>query len=128
MKPYIMTIISIFMLGLIYIFWLITKNKSKNISSDNSLATITLPKTLTTSAQSGKSIYNVKCAHCHGINAVGQNKVARPLIHKVYELNHHGDKSFQRAVALSVSANHWPFGNMPPTKGITRSDVKLIIA
>ena len=128
MKPYIVTIISIFVLKLIYIFWPITKNASKNIPSDNSLTAITLPKTLTTSAQSGRRIYNVKCAHCHGINAVGQNKVARPLIHKVYELNHRGDESFQRAVALCVSAHHWPFENMPPTKGITRSDVKLIIA
>ena len=124
MKPYVMTIISIFMLGLIYIFWPITKNASKN----SSLTTITLPKILTASAQNGKRIYDVKCAHCHGENAVGQNKVAPPLIHKIYESNHHGDESFQRAVALVVSSHHWPFGNIPSIEGITRNDVKLIIS
>ena len=128
MKPYLTIIIFIFVLGLIYVFWPIAKNASKNVSSDNSLTTITLPKTLTASAQTGKHIYDVKCAHCHGTNAVGQNNVAPPLIHKIYELNHHGDESFQRAVALGVSAHHWPFGNMPPIEGVSRDDVKLIIA
>ena len=94
MKPYIVTIISIFVLKLIYIFWPITKNASKNIPSDNSLTAITLPKTLTTSTQSSKRIYNVKCAHCRGINAVGQHKVEPPLIHKIYESNHRGDENF----------------------------------
>ena len=54
--------------------------------------------------------------------------VAPPLIHKTYEPSHHGDESFQRAISVGVRANHWKFGNMPATEGLTRGDVKAIIA
>ena len=54
--------------------------------------------------------------------------VAPPLIHKIYEPSHHGDESFQRAVAVGVRAHHWKFGNMPAIEGLTRGDVKAIIA
>ena len=43
-----------------------------------------------------------------------------------YEPSHHGDESFQRAVAMGVRAHHWKFGNMPAIDGLTRADVKEI--
>tara|TARA_B110000008_G_C16932274_1_gene549215 strand:+ start:291 stop:479 length:189 start_codon:yes stop_codon:yes gene_type:complete len=46
---------------------------------------------------------------------------------QIYETSHHGDESFQRAVSLGVQAHHWRFGDMPPMKGLTQGDVKLII-
>jgi cytochrome c len=76
----------------------------------------------------GKRAFETKCAACHGQNAAGQNGIAPPLIHKIYEPNHHGDESFQRAATLGVRAHHWRFGDMPPVEGVTRGDVSMIIA
>jgi mono/diheme cytochrome c family protein len=76
----------------------------------------------------GKRGFDKNCAACHGENAVGQDGVAPPLVHKIYEPSHHGDESFQRAVAMGVRAHHWKFGNMPAIEGLTRADVKAITA
>ena len=92
------------------------------------LVEIALPAALSTEAQAGQQLYDSKCVSCHGRNAVGQREVAPPLVHVVYEPNHHGDESFQRAVALGVRAHHWPFGNMPRVEGLSREDVALIVA
>ena len=91
------------------------------------LVEINLPKTLSQKAQIGQKIFEAKCAACHGTNAVGQEGVAPPLVHIIYEPNHHGDESFQRAVAMGVRAHHWRFGNMPAVEGLTHEDVKYII-
>jgi hypothetical protein len=48
-------------------------------------------------------------------------------VHKIYEPSHHGNESFQRAVAMGVRAHHWPFGNMPKVAGVTRAEVSTII-
>ncbi|MEP4191598.1 MAG: c-type cytochrome, partial [Sneathiella sp.] len=71
---------------------------------------VTLPATLSASAQTGRQSFDANCASCHGQNAAGQEGTAPPLIHKIYEPSHHGDGSFQRAVASGVRAHHWPFG------------------
>tara|TARA_B100000780_G_scaffold58417_1_gene37170 strand:+ start:1610 stop:2044 length:435 start_codon:yes stop_codon:yes gene_type:complete len=92
------------------------------------LVNVILPETLSQNAQSGKRGFEAKCAACHGVNAAGQNGVAPPLVHRIYEPNHHGDESFQRAVSMGVQAHHWRFGNMLPVEGLTRVDVKMIIA
>ena len=91
------------------------------------LVEIKLPETLSQQAEIGLRIFEAKCADCHGANAVGQEGVAPPLVHIIYEPNHHGDESFQRAVAVGVRAHHWRFGNMPAVAGLTRADVKDII-
>ena len=93
-----------------------------------SLASITVPESLSSDAQVGKVAFEAKCSVCHGANAVGQEDIAPPLVHKVYEPSHHGDESFQRAVAFGVRQHHWPFGDMPPIEGLTRGEVKMIIA
>ena len=90
------------------------------------LATVSLPETLSQSAQIGKLAFDTKCASCHRANAAGQHGVAPPLVHIIYEPGHHGDEAFQRAAAIGVRAHHWPFGNMPAVEGITRGDVKMI--
>ena len=89
---------------------------------------IGIPGQLSEIAMLGKQAFDINCASCHGENAVGQHGVAPPLVHKIYEPNHHGDESFQRAVAMGVRAHHWKFGNMPAIEGLTRADVKPIIA
>ena len=94
----------------------------------NALVQIKIPSELSGLATIGKRVFDKNCAACHGENAVGQDGVAPPLIHKIYEPSHHGDESFQRAVAMGVRAHHWKFGNMPAIEGLTRADVKAITA
>ena len=89
---------------------------------------IEIPRQLSEIATLGKQAFDIKCASCHGQDAVGQNGIAPPLVHKIYKPNHHGDETFQRAVAMGVRAHHWKFGNMPAIEGLTRADVKAIIA
>lgn len=88
---------------------------------------ITVPE-LTGNAILGEKIFNLKCAACHGQNAVGTEGVAPPLVHKVYEPNHHGETAFVLAAKNGVHAHHWSFGNMPPVDGVTDGDVKMVVA
>ena len=83
---------------------------------------------LTAAAQQGRQLFNANCAQCHGRNAAGQNGVAPPLVHKIYEPNHHADISFRRAAKFGVRAHHWRFGNMPPIEGVKDDDVDKIVA
>lgn len=80
------------------------------------------------SAKMGEVKFDQYCASCHGNNAAGQESVAPPLVHIIYEPGHHGDGSFLRAAKQGVRAHHWPFGDMPPVDGIDDNDVTLIIA
>ncbi|PVZ45946.1 c-type cytochrome [Thalassobacter stenotrophicus] len=89
---------------------------------------VVLPETLSVNAQVGKLAYGAKCAVCHGTNAAGQDDVAPPLVHKIYEPSHHGDAAFSLAAKNGVRAHHWRFGNMPPVEGVTDGDVKMIVA
>lgn len=75
----------------------------------------------------GKKEFDENCAQCHGVNAAGQEGVAPPLIHMIYEPNHHGDQSFYLAAKRGVRAHHWPFGNMPPVEGISDSEIARIV-
>ena len=92
------------------------------------IASVSLPDTLSARAQAGQKTYDANCASCHGPNAAGQDGTAPPLVHVIYEPGHHGDESFQRAVARGVRAHHWRFGNMPPVEGLSRRDVAAIVA
>ena len=99
----------------------------QEVLSNGAIVNIKVPDQLSQTALLGEGLYNVNCASCHGDNAVGQEGVAPPLVHIIYEPNHHGDESFQRAVAMGVRAHHWRFGNMPAVEGLNRVDVKNII-
>ena len=92
------------------------------------IVSVTVPATLSARGQLGRKIYEANCASCHGRNAAGQDGVAPPLVHIIYEPGHHGDESFQRAVARGVRAHHWRFGDMPPVEGLTRRDVAAVVA
>ena len=76
----------------------------------------------------GKNIFELKCQSCHGINAAGRHEMGPPLVHKIYEPNHHSYQSFYRAVALGVKSHHWRFGNMAAVEDLTKGDVKAIIS
>ena len=75
----------------------------------------------------GKNVRGRSCVACHGANAAGQDGVAPPLVHIIYEPNHHGDQSFYQAVRYGVSAHHWRFGDMPAIEGVSPSQVADII-
>ena len=92
------------------------------------MVNVTVPETLSANAEIGKVAFEAKCAVCHGENAAGQDGVAPPLVHKIYEPSHHGDAAFLLAAKNGVRAHHWRFGNMPPVEGVTDGDVKMIIA
>ena len=92
------------------------------------IASVAVPDTLSARAQSGQKAYEANCVACHGRNAAGRDGIAPPLVHVIYEPGHHGDESFQRAVARGVPAHHWRFGDMPAVEGLTRRDVAAIIA
>ena len=87
---------------------------------------VALPAELSSNAQIGKLAFEAKCAECHGANAAGQNGVAPPLVHKIYEPSHHSDMAFVLAAKNGVRSHHWNFGNMPPVEGLTDADVKMI--
>ena len=75
--------------------------------------------------QQGETKFNANCARC-GQQAAGTTQ-GPPLVHKIYEPNHHGDIAFQRAAANGVRAHHWKFGDMPKIEGVTPADVEQII-
>jgi mono/diheme cytochrome c family protein len=76
--------------------------------------------------QVGETKFNANCMSCHGKQAMGTDH-GPPLVHKIYEPNHHGDPAFQRAAAAGVKAHHWEFGNMPKIEGVTPEDVDQIV-
>lgn len=88
-------------------------------------ATVTVPD-LSEKAQAGETVFNANCALCHGPNAAGTG-LGPPLVHKIYEPNHHQDFSFRSAVQNGVQAHHWQFGNMPPAPQVAEDDIERII-
>jgi len=119
--------------GLAYVMWPAADHSTQapthaGETGNTTMAEVLLPDEWSQNAQIGELAYQAKCAACHGVNAAGQDGVAPPLVHRIYEPSHHGDESFQRAAALGVRAHHWSFGNMPAVEGVTRGDVTMIIA
>jgi mono/diheme cytochrome c family protein len=76
--------------------------------------------------QAGEGKFAAHCAACHGVRASGTSQ-GPPLVHKIYEPNHHADIAFQRAALNGVRAHHWDFGNMPKIDGVSPDDVDQII-
>jgi len=75
---------------------------------------------------SGERLFDATCARCHGPRGGGTDQ-GPPLVHVIYEPNHHGDAAFQRAVALGVVPHHWNFGPMPKVEGVSEAEVGEIV-
>lgn len=75
----------------------------------------------------GKAHFEKNCAACHGTNAAGRQGTAPPLVHKIYEPNHHADFAFYMAASRGVRAHHWPFGDVPKIEDVSKSEVGKII-
>ncbi len=99
---------------------------TSNIEIGAPIADVQVPAELSVNASIGMRAFDEYCAACHGANAAGQNGVAPPLVHKIYEPSHHSDEAFQSAAKNGVGAHHWDFGNMPPVSGLTRGEVQFI--
>ncbi len=99
-----------------------------NVGEGKPIADVTVPAKFSANAKIGKRVFEAKCSECHGTNAAGQNGVAPPLVHKIYEPSHHGDGAFLVAAKNGVRAHHWKFGNMPPVEGLSDGDLKMVVA
>ncbi|MGB5053255.1 MAG: hypothetical protein WBO24_02550, partial [Nitrospirales bacterium] len=60
------------------------------------IAQVSTGKDLPTEFKDGETKFNTFCSPCHGVQAVGTAQ-GPPLVHKIYEPNHHADFAFQRA-------------------------------
>jgi mono/diheme cytochrome c family protein len=82
---------------------------------------------LAASEEAGRVAFEANCAKCHGINGAGVDGAGPPLVHIIYEPNHHGDGSFLVAVRNGVRSHHWDFGNMNPLPGVRDDEIISII-
>ncbi len=74
----------------------------------------------------GASVYQARCASCHGEDLRGTDKGPSQLS-IVYEPNHHGDESYRSAIRNGVAQHHWGFGNMPAVEDITDNQIERVI-
>ena len=93
--------------------------------SDGAAVTITIPA-LSAEAEAGQAVFEENCMACHGPHATGSEQ-GPPLVHMIYEPNHHADIAFVFAVRNGVRAHHWTFGNMAPVDGVSDEDTLWII-
>jgi mono/diheme cytochrome c family protein len=99
---------------------------STTIKKEKMTEVVKVPKQFSQIAKAGEVLFEKNCMKCHGKYGAGTQK-GPPLIHKYYEPNHHSDRSFYLAVKNGVRPHHWQFGNMPPIRGVSRTDVEKII-
>lgn len=96
--------------------------------SGEALVAVMLPAGFANIDQMGAQAFEAKSAACHGVNAAGHDGMGPPLVHVIYEPNHHGDQAFYLAAMNGLRGHHWPFSNMPAVEGMTTSDVDAIVA
>ena len=138
MNKTLLAVAAFFLVGGLAVYWNATQSAQQpaghsmvppdtgSVAQGAPIVEVSLPAELSANAQIGKRVFEAKCAACHGTNAAGQNGVAPPLVHKIYEPNHHSDMAFVLAAKNGVRSHHWNFGNMPPVEGLTDADVKMI--
>jgi cytochrome c5 len=114
------------------LFWFVCVGCSENgtnarePSAPGPMAQMSEEKELPTDFKEGETKFNSFCSPCHGAQGKGTSH-GPPLVHKIYEPNHHADMAFHRAAAQGVKSHHWNFGNMPKIEGVTTDDVTQII-
>ena len=74
----------------------------------------------------GQQVFEKNCASCHGDNGSGTSK-GPPLIHPIYEPNHHADGAILRAITEGVRAHHWPYGDMPAQRQVGREESQVVV-
>ena len=74
----------------------------------------------------GVTIYQARCASCHGSDLRGSDNGPSQLS-IVYEPGHHGDDSYRSAIRNGVGQHHWTFGDMPAVPDITDEQIERVI-
>jgi mono/diheme cytochrome c family protein len=85
------------------------------------------PKTQAELVASGRTLFESRCAACHGFDLEGTES-GPSFLDPIYAPDHHPDEAFHNAVDGGVVPHHWNFGPMPPQKGFSEADVDAIIA
>ena len=75
---------------------------------------------------SGETVYQARCASCHGADLRGTSEGPSQLS-IVYEPGHHGDDSYRSAIRNGVRQHHWGFGDMPAVPDITDGQIESVI-
>ncbi len=91
------------------------------------IAATVLAADIPESVREGEALFDANCASCHGSRGLGTDS-GPPLIHIIYEPNHHADIAFVMAAERGVQAHHWQFGDMPPVPNVDRGQVAQITA
>ncbi|WP_235815691.1 c-type cytochrome [Cypionkella psychrotolerans] len=105
-----------------------TSGAREPITANVEMVKVKLPARLSDEAMLGKTYFDAVCASCHGESAAGQDGIAPPLVHKIYEPSHHGDAAFVVAVRQGSRQHHWSFGSMPPLEQpLSDTEIKAII-
>lgn len=115
-------------IGVVSIFLLSVLAACGESGSGGDSSELFLPPTgFVADSDQGQQLFDKNCSRCHGLAGKGTDQ-GPPLVHTIYEPNHHGDMAFYMAVNRGVRHHHWDFGDMPPLSGVSASDVGHIIA
>ena len=91
--------------------------------SDNAPTTVPLVADET----DGATIYEARCASCHGGDLRGTDEGPTQLS-IVYEPNHHSDDSYRSAIRTGAAEHQFNFGDMEPVADITDEQIESVIA
>jgi len=108
--------------------WLWLRHPAADVEASGSraLVQVEMPR-LSPQAEAGQAVFSDNCAQCHGTRADGREGLGPPLIHPIYEPDHHGDYAFLRAARQGVRAHHWGFGDMAPVPGVSTADIASVV-
>ena len=123
---FLLTIAIFLVAGLVAWFTFYATNETDDVGSGTVMTAVIVP-TLGAQEAEGKTLFDSNCAKCHGVNAAGNSISGPPLVHIIYEPNHHSDAAFFQAAKIGTRAHHWQFGNMPPIQELTEQGVAKII-
>ncbi|OLS51189.1 c-type cytochrome [Rhodovulum sulfidophilum] len=108
------------------VLWLQRPGADVEAGGPRALVQVEMPR-LSPQAEAGQAVFSDNCAQCHGTRADGREGLGPPLIHPIYEPDHHGDYAFLRAARQGVRAHHWRFGDMAPVPGVSTADIASVV-
>ncbi len=113
-------VLTVLATGLGLWFWQIGGSRNTGVT-----VAVAIPD-LSPLATEGKKAFDSVCATCHGTNAAGTDK-GPPLVHDIYNPGHHADEAFFMATRFGTRQHHWPYGNMPPQRAVSRDQLTAIV-